>query len=180
MSDIGSDFLKYALTACISFAASLLYTNYRLAPGHNITLLPLSVTLPKSNDVCDINQANLRAAIQRSNAATTTAGQLAPQPDSYEFYLTALRSAPAPYVRKENVPPLFLADLEKEKILSCDRQVDAGAGASVETAALLDEPTRYLMRRSCSMAYEGVEIPIRASAANKSTEYGAVEPDTLL
>ena len=78
------------------------------------------------------------------------------------------------------MPPLFLADLEKEKILSCDRQVDAGAGASVETAALLDEPTRYLMRRSCSMAYEGVEIPIRASAANKSTEYGAVEPDTLL
>ena len=63
MNDIGSDFLKYALTACISFAASLLYTNYRLAPGHNITLLPLSVTLPKSNDVCDLNQANLRAAI---------------------------------------------------------------------------------------------------------------------
>ncbi len=171
------DFLKYALTACVSFGASLLYTNYKLEPGHNVTLLPLSVTLPKSNDVCDVNEANLKAAIQRAKDTNPTVG-LAPQTDSYEFYLTLLSASP--YVRKELVPPSFLANLEKDQILICESQIDANAGASLETAALLDQPKRYLMRRSCSMIYENVKIPIRASAQKKSTEYGAIEPDTLL
>lgn len=176
-SALALDFLKYALTACVSFGASLLYTNYRLEPRHNVTLLPLSVTLPKSSDVCDVNQTNLKAAIQQAKDANPIVG-IAPQTDSYEFYLTLLSASS--YVRKELVPPSFLADLERDNILTCERQIDTNTGASLESAALLDQPTKYLMRRSCSMLYENVEIPIRASAQRKSTEFGTVEPDTLL
>jgi hypothetical protein len=175
-SDVTLDFLKYALTAGVSFGASLLYTNCALQPANNVTLLPLSITLPKSNVVCDVSQENLKAAIQRVKDTNSPVGPALL--DSYESYLPLLSTSPE--VLKEQIPPSFLANLERDKILTCEREIDIGAAASLESAALLDQPTRYLMRRSCWVIYEDVAIPIRASAQKRSTEYGAVEPDTLL
>lgn len=175
-STFKEDLGKYLVTGVITFIASLAYTEYQLAPRRNMTLVPLSIKLENSNLACTVDQEKLTDSIKRIDASETAPSL--PQSDTYESYLKILSSSKL--VLKEFVPPRFLPQLEKKQILLCDQQVERGAAFTLETAALLDQSTHYLLRRSCSMLYQGVEIPIRASADAKSTNHGVTEPETLL
>src|SRR5262245_28506079 len=99
-SEVTLEFLKYALTGGISFGASLLYTNWALQPAYNVSLIPLSVTLPKSNKGCDVNQKKLKEKIQGAKDTNSPVGP-AP-PEGYESYLEALSANT--WVRKEVIP----------------------------------------------------------------------------
>jgi hypothetical protein len=171
-STFAEDFGKYLLTGAITFIASLTYTEYRIEPRHNVTLVPLSIKVETSNLACTVDQEKLTDSIKHIDASASL-----PQSDTYESYLKILASSKL--VLKEFVPPKFLPQLEKQQILVCDQQVPRGATFTLETAALLDQPTQYLLRRSCSMLYQDVEIPIRASTDAKSTNHWTTEPETL-
>lgn len=80
---------------------------------------------------------------------------------------------------KEFVPPGFLARLEEEGILTCNQHVPENATFTLEAATLFEQPTPYLFKRSCSMLYQGVEIPIRLSADAKATNHRETEPETV-
>jgi len=81
----------------------------------------------------------------------------------------------------------FLAKDSKEggcpMLLTCLTDIIRDADPAVQSSLrlFLDQPSQYLMRRSCSLSYGGPEpLPILASANVKASDHGAVEPDTIL
>jgi hypothetical protein len=189
-SELIKDLLKFIITGVIAFVVSLLYTNYRLMPRYNITLVPLSITLGKlgtSDTACTVDRAKLTAAINRTNESKSTPFS----PDSYVTYLKTL--SPYELVLQDIVPQEFRPSLEKEEILLCNKSFEPSADITLEAAAMFREPTPYLMRRVCSMSYANVEFPIRAAAERQPVEspirgategraisHRFVEPETLL
>jgi hypothetical protein len=163
------DLGKYVLTGVLSFIAALVYTEFRLKPVRNVSLVPLTM---ERHDTCDVKHQKLSEAIQRLGA--DTAG--APQEDSYASYLKALQSQPPAgdtkrwVVLKNLAPQELVPQLVQEGIFQCEhrdpnnqRDWRYNTFLVVQVAVLLHEPTAYVFKRSCSLSYQGAEIPLRAS-----------------
>ena len=175
-SGVIQDFGKYLLTGVISFIASFGYTEYRFEPTRNVSLVPISISFETSG-ACTVDPTKLNDAIKRIDPSGTTSSPS--QSDSYKSYLIALSSNVSKLVLKENVPVELLPRLENERVLICNQEVPPYATFSLEAAALFDQPTAYLLKRSCSVLYQGVEIPIRASAQANSTIGRVTELETV-
>jgi hypothetical protein len=166
-SELIKDVLKFVITGVIAFGVSWFYNSYRLMPGHNIQLVPVSIKLgtsQTSGSSCAVDQAKLTAAINRTNESTSTPSS----PDSYVSYLKVL--SPYKLVLQDFVPPAFRPSLEKEEILLCNQPFEPSADITLEAAIMLRESTPYLMKRSCFMLYANVEYPIHTSTERLPVE----------
>jgi hypothetical protein len=177
-TDFFQDFGKFLLTGILSFAASSYYTELRMDPGRNVSLVPLSISI-EHPQFCVVDRNKLKdASKQLGSAGATFSSTL-----TYESYLNALvaqvsaRDGSGSQVNKRIVPGELLPRLEKEGILNCNQQQDTRYSTfTLQTAALLDQPTVYILKRSCRLFYGDEEIPIRASAGAGG---GVTEPEML-
>lgn len=170
--ELAQDFLKFALPAIVSFLASLAYTNHMLAPGHNVTLVPIATWVPgdlTSTEACNVNKEKLLAAAQQVKDKAFT-------PSSYEYYLITLLDSPSP-ISKDLVPREFLSRLVDNNIMNCNAKLSPYLGARLSIAAVLGQPVRYLLRRSCLVIYDDVKIPLEISAGQQQPEPATVAVD---
>lgn len=153
---------KYAFTGLATFGASALYTQYQLEPKRNISVIPLSI---ETLDSCDVGPAELEDASKRS---LTNAGD-------YNSYLQALSKSRPPsghwIVQKRLVPEELLPQLETDRVLKCsgrdkDNHPDPRYNTFLvlQAAVVMEQPNAYLLKRSCSLTYEGEKIPLNAFA----------------
>lgn len=165
LEELGKYFLTAAISVitsgAISFITSRVYTEYLLDPKHNVRLVPFSFDMENSALACTVEQNKLAGRIKNIDRSKSTSSL--PQPGTYEFYLTQILASNL--VLKEYVPDQFLQQLEEEGILSCNQQIPRGNSFTLEAATLFGQPTPYLLKRSCSMLYQGVKIPILVSAS---------------
>lgn len=153
------------ITFAVTFAASSYYTNLQLEPGRNMSLVPHMITIDSVKEACIVDRNKLKDTIERLGSVKAT---LFPptQTYDYELYLKALSSGDAGFqITKRNVPEELLPQLEKEGILNCNQQGYEYPPFTLQTAVLLDQPTAYLLERSCELVYEDAKIPIRASTS---------------
>jgi hypothetical protein len=173
------DFGKYLVTGIVTFGASLVYTEYRLLPGHNVNLVPLSISFEKANIACAVDRKKLTNSIShiRSSDSLSSPSQSVP----YDSYIKALSKEvrASTTVLRELVPENLLKQLEDEQILTCNQPAPEGSTLALEAAALFEQPTTYLLKRSCFMVYRDVNIPIRVSIGVGSTNHQDTEPDTV-
>jgi hypothetical protein len=160
------ELVKYVLTGVLSFIAALGYTEWRLKPGRNVSLVPLAM---ERHDTCKVNFDELRSK-------TPTANTNVSQEDDYTLYLKALiKDSGQGVLLKKIVPTQLLPRLEEDKILSCERpdpdhspDILKNTILIVHVAVLLNDPTAYVFTRSCSLDLpeskaEKKPIPLRAS-----------------
>jgi hypothetical protein len=167
---LAEDFGKFALTAIVSFVASLLYTEYRVKPEHNVNLVPLVM---QKYDACEVNGKKLKEVLDDLPSEDEEEGL---QKGTYRSYLQTLEIEKASrtdksrmLVEKEFIPEAHFAQLEQDEILKCvfldpDGKPDLRYHTFlvVHVALFINEPFAYVLRRSCSLGYKNKEIPLRA------------------
>src|SRR5262245_45064472 len=119
-TEIATEFGKYAITGIISFLASLAYTNFRIEPGRNVSLVPLYI---EKRESCEVAEEKLKVAYDALGGVDKSP----PAKHSYEYYLRNLYElrdrddeTNRHVIFKNAVPPEFVARLEKEQIFKCD------------------------------------------------------------
>lgn len=158
--DFIQDFGKYLLTGLVTFAASSFYAEHQIEPRRNVSLVPLLISIDIDKEACIVDRNKLKDAIELVGPAEATSSPIR----TYESYVKALSSEDlGSQILKSNVPVELLTQLEKEGILNCKKQDSQYTVFTLQTAALLDQPTTYILKRSCQLVYEDEIIPIRAS-----------------
>jgi hypothetical protein len=165
--ELAWDIGKYVLTGLLSFIAALAWTEFRLRPARNVSLVPL---LMEKHSVCRVDSQKLSETIRRLGLDTADPSE----EDSYALYLKALWTSAEEsrkwVVQKRLVPQDVIPQLDQDGVLTCElldpnKQQDYRYHTFlvVQVAVLLNEPIAYVFRRSCTLLYQGEEIPLRAS-----------------
>jgi hypothetical protein len=169
---LSRQFLSYALTGLAAFAASAAYTNYRMVPERNLTLIPLSFERVK---MCRVNRVELRNRLQSVSFRPLIVPH---QSETERVQLAALaalqsdaRSAEDPskakaewFVDARAFEPVGLAELKAQGVIVCTpaRAADGkpdhryGTQVRVQALVLMDSPATYSVDRDCTL---GVRDP---------------------
>jgi hypothetical protein len=205
---LGRDLGKYVITAMVSFVTSFLYTEYRLGPEHNVSLVPLVM---EKQDACEVDGGKLKEVLQQLPTDPKPDPKevlqqlpMDPKPDpkeepqknyTYRSYLEALeQQRPMDKTRQVIDKRLILEEhflrLQDDQVLKCEDRDPVGKSdlryftfLTVQVAVFLNEPFAYVLKRSCSLGYLKEEIPLRASLEEISpTSLGKieVEPEILV
>jgi hypothetical protein len=171
--ELRRDLGKYVITAIVSFVTSFLYTEYRLRPEHNVSLVPLVM---EKQDACEVDGGKLKEVLQQL--------PLDPKPDpkeepqkkyTYRSYLEALEQQrpidkPRQVIDKRLILEEHSLRLQDDQVLKCGYRDPVGRAdlryftfLTVHVALFLNEPFAYVLKRSCSLGYQQDEIPLRAS-----------------
>lgn len=149
--------VKFVITGLLAFVASATYTSCQLAPTRNVAIVPLSIQTLES---CEVNEARRpRGHVDKSVVE----------------YLRALDESPPPEAGRRVVQRRFLAPevfgkLQKLGFFVCadndwTGQLDPRfTFLLVHAAVLVDRPSPYLLKRSCTLRHAGEAIPLTVFA----------------
>jgi hypothetical protein len=191
--ELRKDLGKYVITAIVSFVTSFFYTEYKLRPEHNVSLVPLVM---EKQDACEVDGGKLKEVLQQLPPDPTPDPKEEPQKNhTYRSYLVALeQQRPMDKTRQVIDKRLILEEhilrLQDDQVLKCVYRNPVGQSdlryftfLTVHVALFLNEPFAYVLKRSCSLGYEHEEIPLRASLEEiPPTTPGKieVEPEILI
>lgn len=164
--ELFAELAKFCATGIVAFGASVVYTDYRLAPRNNVSVIPLSIEKITS---CDVDESRLDATLKAIDSPPASALQ-----DPYGSYLRAMVKSRSPLTRwivqERLVPGEFLPRLKDEGILRCSKGGDKAASdlryntfLVVQAALIVNQPTAYILRRSCWLRYGNTNIPVSAA-----------------
>ena len=127
--ELRKDLGKYVITAIVSFVTSFLYTEYRLGPEHNVSLVPLVM---EKQDACEVDGGKLEEVLQQLPLDPKSDPKEEPQKNyTYRSYLEALEQQRPKDKTRQVIDKRLILDehflrLQDDQVLKCGYQDPVG------------------------------------------------------